>query len=345
MSVKRTAVRILISTLALSLMTVVRADVPWGTDVPDGKDHPLMQRFTGAWMVGYSQKTFDQAVWPRSAAVVDSSTLKDAQVIEGQITRLVYVTPKGKGPLEVFRNHQQAFVAAGFKPQLNCEMDCDKFYWAWWRHAKPVEGVRWQTQGSIPAGEGGGRYGVNSAVTAYHGRFWAGSRERNGQDVKVLLYVGDAENDKTGISAVYLQIIEPRPMASGQVKVMDAVALGSSIASEGKAILGGLTFDTGKATLRPESRAQLEAMAQILKTQPGWKVYIVGHTDNVGNFEANQALSSARAQSVVAALSSQPYGIDAKRLVAKGVANVSPVASNAEEAGRSLNRRVEMVLQ
>lgn len=321
------------------------ADVPWGTDVPDSKDHPLVQRFTGAWLVGYSQQPWEQALWPASAAVADSSTLKDVLTIEGQVTRLVYVTPKGKGPLEVFRNHQQAFAAAGFKTQFVCETDCDKFFWAWYRHTKPMDGIRWQTQGFIPAGEGSGRYNVNSAVTAYHARFWVGSRLRNGQDVKVLLYVGDAENEKTGISAVYLQIIEPRAMATGQVKVMDAAALGQSIASEGKAVLGGLTFDTGKATLQPQSAAQLAAMAEILRKQPAWKVFIVGHTDNVGGFDANQALSLARAQTVVAALAGPPYSIDAKRLVAKGVANVSPVASNADEAGRAQNRRVEMVLQ
>jgi len=74
-------------------------------------------------------------------------------------------------------------------------------------------------------------------------------------------------------------------------------------------------------------------------------VFIVGHTDNVGTLDANQALSQARAQAVVAALAAAPYAVDPKRLLARGVANVAPVASNTDEAGRARNRRVEMVLQ
>jgi outer membrane protein OmpA-like peptidoglycan-associated protein len=86
-------------------------------------------------------------------------------------------------------------------------------------------------------------------------------------------------------------------------------------------------------------------MAALLKAQPAWRVFIVGHTDNVGSYDANQALSQQRAQTVVAALATAPYAIDPKRLVAKGVANIAPVASNGDDAGRARNRRVEMVLQ
>jgi OmpA-OmpF porin, OOP family len=74
------------------------------------------------------------------------------------------------------------------------------------------------------------------------------------------------------------------------------------------------------------------------------KVFILGHTDNQGALDANLALSKARAQAVVDALTSS-YKIDGKRLSASGVANYAPLASNANETGRARNRRVEMVLQ
>jgi OmpA-OmpF porin, OOP family len=320
------------------------ADVPWGTDLPGAQDHPLMRRFTGAWLVGYRQEPWGQAVWPTVPAVADSDKLKDPATLEGQVTRLVYLTPRGKGPLEVFRNHEQAFTAAGFKKQFSCEADCDKLYWAWYRHTKPTEGLRWQTAGHITT-ENDNRYSMNSALQASQGRFWAGRAERGGQPVHVLLYTGDAANSVTRIATTYVQIIEPKPMATGQVVVADAAALQAGLSTEGKATLGGLLFDTGKAQLKPESRPQLEAMAALLKAQPAWKVFIVGHTDNVGALDANLALSQARAQAVVAALTAAPYAVDPKRLLARGVANVAPVASNADEAGRSRNRRVEMVLQ
>jgi OmpA-OmpF porin, OOP family len=325
-------------------VSAVAADVPWGTDLPGAQDHPLMRRFTGAWLVGYRQEPWAQAVWPTGPGVVGWDKLKDVTTLEGQVTRLVYLTPRGKGPLEVFRNHEQAFAAAGFQKQFACEADCDKLYWTWYRHTKPADGLRWQTDGHITT-ENNNRYSMNSALQPTQGRFWVGRAERGGKPVHVLLYTGDAANNITGIAATYVQIVEPKPMATGQVQVADAAALQAGLSAEGKATLGGLLFDTGKAELKPESKPQLEAMAAALKAQPQWKVFIVGHTDNVGALDANQALSQARAQAVVAALSMPPYAIDAKRLLARGVANVAPVASNADEAGRARNRRVEMVLQ
>jgi outer membrane protein OmpA-like peptidoglycan-associated protein len=102
-------------------------------------------------------------------------------------------------------------------------------------------------------------------------------------------------------------------------------------------------FDTGKTELKPDSNAQLDQMAAVLKAQPALKVFIVGHTDNVGGLDANLKLSQGRAQAVVAALTQR--GIAASRLLAHGNANYAPVASNAGEDGRARNRRVEMVLQ
>ena len=84
-------------------------------------------------------------------------------------------------------------------------------------------------------------------------------------------------------------------------------------------------------------------MVAVLKAQPAVKVFIVGHTDNVGGLDANVKLSQGRAQAVVAALTQR--GIAANRLAAHGNANYAPVASNASEDGRAKNRRVEMVLQ
>jgi OOP family OmpA-OmpF porin len=102
-------------------------------------------------------------------------------------------------------------------------------------------------------------------------------------------------------------------------------------------------FDTGKALVKPESKAQLEPMATLLKTHADYNVYIVGHTDNVGAFESNLALSRQRAEAVREALV-RDYQIAAARMTPYGVASVAPVASNAQEAGRARNRRIELVL-
>ena len=96
--------------------------------------------------------------------------------------------------------------------------------------------------------------------------------------------------------------------------------------------------------MKPESKAQLDEMAKLLTANPALKVYIVGHTDNQGQLAHNVDLSQRRAEAVTQALATT-YRIAPARLVAKGVASLSPVASNADDAGRAQNRRVGFVQQ
>ena len=101
-------------------------------------------------------------------------------------------------------------------------------------------------------------------------------------------------------------------------------------------------FDTDSAVIKPESEAAIKAIADLLKTDGGLKLYVVGHTDMVGKLDYNMDLSSKRAQSVVEALVGK-HGVAAGRLVAKGVGPLCPVSTNATEDGRKLNRRVDLV--
>lgn len=139
-----------------------------------------------------------------------------------------------------------------------------------------------------------------------------------------------------------IYIIEKETMK--QEVVADASALGSAIASEGKMAVYGITFDTGKADLKPASEPTLAEIAKLLKQQPALKLHVVGHTDNVANLDLNLKLSQARAEAVVQALVSK-YGVAATRLRAQGVGPLCPVASNGNENGRAKNRRVELVKQ
>ena len=103
-------------------------------------------------------------------------------------------------------------------------------------------------------------------------------------------------------------------------------------------------FDTGKADVKPESKPSLEQIAAFLKAEPAVKLHVVGHTDSVGSFDSNLALSKRRADAVAAVLA-KDYGIAANRLVGNGVASLAPVASNSSDEGKAKNRRVELVLQ
>ena len=101
-----------------------------------------------------------------------------------------------------------------------------------------------------------------------------------------------------------------------------------------------LLFDTGKATLQPESQVQLQNVAEILKAFPKVNLKIGGYTDNQGDPKANLRLSVDRAHNVKNELIK--LGIDANRLEADGYGDKHPIGDNATEEGRQKNRRISV---
>jgi outer membrane protein OmpA-like peptidoglycan-associated protein len=126
--------------------------------------------------------------------------------------------------------------------------------------------------------------------------------------------------------------------------VANAAALSSGLTNSGHTVVRGILFDTGKADVKPESAAALKEVADLLKQDAKLKVYVVGHTDNVGALAANLDLSRRRAAAAVQVLSTR-YGVAADRLQAFGAGPYAPLSSNDSEDGRALNRRVELVKQ
>ncbi len=143
-----------------------------------------------------------------------------------------------------------------------------------------------------------------------------------------------------GKRAYRLDIVEKQPMK--QQVVADAEALLADLDRSGHVVLQGVYFDTDKAVVKPESEAALTEIAKLLTQNPEMKAFVVGHTDMSGSFEHNLELSARRAAAVVEALVSD-HGIAAARLTPRGVGPLAPVGSNDTEAGRALNRRVELV--
>lgn len=137
-------------------------------------------------------------------------------------------------------------------------------------------------------------------------------------------------------------IIQKKEMA--QDVVADAQAFSNDIRTTGHAAVYGIYFDTGKSNIKPESAKTIAEIAKLLKSDPGLKIHVVGHTDNAGGIESNIKLSQSRAEAVVQDLVKN-NGIAASRLRAYGCGQFAPVASNDTEDGRGKNRRVELVKQ
>jgi outer membrane protein OmpA-like peptidoglycan-associated protein len=115
----------------------------------------------------------------------------------------------------------------------------------------------------------------------------------------------------------------------------------SALDEEGHIAVYGISFDVDKDNLKLGAEKVLIEMVRLMKTNPGLKIEIQGHTDNTGSAEHNLDLSKRRAETVKNFLLT--YGIQSSRMIPKGYGMEKPVDTNDTEEGRAMNRRVELV--
>lgn len=104
-------------------------------------------------------------------------------------------------------------------------------------------------------------------------------------------------------------------------------------------VLDGVNFDTGKATIRPDSFSRLDRVVEYMTHKKRLRIEISGHTDNVGKPETNKDLSHRRAEACKKYMVDK--GIDASRIETVGYGSEKPIGSNDTPAGRQSNRRIE----
>lgn len=120
-----------------------------------------------------------------------------------------------------------------------------------------------------------------------------------------------------------------------------AVPLYDRLSSDGKIITYAITFEVGKADLKPESMVEINRIAKLMQENPNLEFEVQGHCDSSGSDKVNDPLSQKRAEAIVAALVEE--GIAESRLTPVGKGSHEPIASNGTEEGRAKNRRVEFV--
>lgn len=138
----------------------------------------------------------------------------------------------------------------------------------------------------------------------------------------------------------YEQMVVTLKDLQQEIKV-DAAGLGNELDKSGQVAIYGIHFDTGQATLKPDSDSVLAEIVKLMQQNPQLKLKVEGHTDNQGSAASNQTLSQKRADAVVAWLTA--HEISASRLAAVGRGQGAPLADNATDSGRAQNRRVELV--
>ncbi len=306
-------------------------------DGPNVADHPSVPRYAGACLVASEQKRFDSLTLPVGKAVRqgDVWTAEETLSLEGAVTHLLYAAPAERTPLEVFRNYEQELPKRGYEILYRCEgAACGR--------ANSMANLLFPRDLRFAAF--GDRAGYAFTGNKDPDQRYLLARSADGGQ-HLGLYVGrnnfksGPTSDLFGRALVYIDVVEAAAMES---QLIDADGLAKALTEQGRIAVPNIYFDFGQAVLKPESQPALDEIGQLLSTEPALRLYVVGHTDNVGSHESNLALSRARAEAVVAALVAT-HGLDSARLVPAGVADLAPVAANTTETGRAMNRRVELV--
>jgi len=240
--------------------------------------------------------------------------------IEGYVRIRFCYAPAGRSPLEIIKNYEEAVSKKGgtvlnsskssecksaFLKKGHFGRRMDK-----WEYVRFPHNIHYYFSGKIPTDT------VDYFVNVIAGRV-----------------------DGTVIYS--LATIKTKPMDKGMVSLDN---LDDGLLTKGHIAVYDIYFDTGKSEIKGESYDALKTIAEYLNAHSDKQYLIVGHTDNVGDFEANIKLSTERANAVVNELIVK-YSVNKKQLKPYGVGSASPVASNSEDKGKAKNRRVEIVEQ
>lgn len=155
-----------------------------------------------------------------------------------------------------------------------------------------------------------------------------------GKEIWFEAYVGQNREE-----TYYLTVVEKQAL-DVKAALLPAEQMKRELDAKGHVALY-INFDFDKADIRPESQPIIDEIVKLQKNNPGLRLAVEGHTDNVGAPDYNRRLSNARAHSVTAALTAR--GIEASRLKAVGYGQDKPIADNGADDGRAKNRRVELV--
>ncbi len=290
--------------LLILLFFLLLSGILFAEDYPGSKDHPILNRYPGSRIVDYSQREFDEYFLLLGPVKQkrDIQTAKKRR-LEGRVTNIGYQCPSNISNFEVYKNYELALTKAGFEILYRGK-------------GNEIRGIYYFL-------EEVNRQSVGSWDDPDRRPWFYLSASSPDEKVFVSLFVIGSHDGPRAV----LSVIEPKEIATG---LITAEMMEAQITQTGKVAIYTSYFDFDKADIKPESKPTIEEIAKLLKKNSALKLYVVGHTDNIGSLEYNMGLSERRAQAVVRELVEE-HGISKDRLRAFGVGPLSPMATNETE--------------
>lgn len=243
---------------------------------------------------------------------------------EGAVTRRIWQVTGAETTLQILAPLREQLMEQGFAPVFECATRaCGGFDFRFEIDVTPAP------QMFVDLADF--RY-----LAAQNGEAWTTLLVSRSGD---LSFVQTTSVDPDGTVDATVSTANPAP----PLALLATSEVAETLVAKGRAVLADLQFETGSTDLAEDDYASLRALADFLTANPETTIALVGHTDAEGGAEGNIALSRRRAESARQLLTGA-YGIDAARVETQGLGFFAPITRNDTEAGRQVNRRVEVVI-
>ncbi len=310
-------VTLILAVVALMISTNLFAQRT--TDIEGSKDYPLVSRFKGSIIEWYQVRNFDRYF---------ILSLKDNKIsnyeINGKITRIQYSVGTEHSVFEILKSYENSLNNSEFEilttlNDKNCGVNLQE----------QLYNDEFNGLNKLP------REALNPGDDEFY--YLAAKKNIDNKNIFIAVYTAFERGDLL----VTFDAIEVQSMDKGLVSVKD---LETDLSKNGHIAIYDIHFDTGKSDINPNSGNALKNIAEYLNAHSDKRYLIVGHTDNVGDFDANIKLSQARANAVINELTAK-YGVKNEQLKSYGDGSTAPIATNTTDEGKAKNRRVEIVEQ
>jgi len=278
-----------------------------------------------------SELIYDDMIGFEELPLVISET--ETKLVAGNIRRRWCQAPEGRSGFEIIKNYENTIKDMGGEIIFTTRdpqsiMINDSYFEEFFAKARVERGL------------GGDEF----SYTYFPGEFTEyllAKTTTAAKDIYTIIAVGKGMWAASQDDITFYEIVTLETEAM-EMDMVSIDSLQQGIETDGRVAIYNIYFDTGEAIIKAESAEALATTADFLKENQDKRYLVVGHTDNTGDYMMNMNLSESRAEAVVEKLLSE-YGINEEQLTAVGVGPASPLFSNSTEAGRSKNRRVEIV--